>query len=288
MRLPLRVPTLAVLMTAAALVVLPSPVAVGRSCRDVDAAITSHNLAGARAAVLCLVNVERTSRGLPALRSDARLAAAALEHTDDMLAHGYFDHVGPDGTHPGDRVTSAGYHWAEIAENIASAQATPGEVMAAWMASTGHCRNILDPNVTDVGIGIAPRSILGDSGATWTQELGRRITTPAPAASSAPQSGCPYGHARVGDHQLVASTSARLTVRASSVIHGRTVTVRGTVTPGQAGRRVHVAVARGEERVRRSVTTRTGGSFSVTLTAPAGEGTIRPTVKVDGVPTLRL
>jgi hypothetical protein len=148
--------------------------------------------------VLCLVNAERTSRNLPAVSADDRLALAAQRHTDDMLTRDYFAHEEPMpmrfGLEPGDRVTAAGYAWSETGENIAAGQATPREVMGDWMASTGHCHNILSPGVSQLGVGISPgaATLPGQTGATWTQEFGNPLTDEPPSGDERPRAGCPY------------------------------------------------------------------------------------------------
>jgi uncharacterized protein YkwD len=54
------------------------------------------------------------------------------------------------------------------AENIAQGQATPAAVMADWMASAGHRANILDCDLTTLGVGVA----YGPGGPWWTQDFG--------------------------------------------------------------------------------------------------------------------
>ena len=63
----------------------------------------------AAAATHCLVNAERTSRGLRALRRDAQLAQAARRHSADMVRRDFFAHVSPSGETLKDRVRAAGY-----------------------------------------------------------------------------------------------------------------------------------------------------------------------------------
>jgi len=42
------------------------------------------------------------------------------------------------------------------AENLSRAAASPADVMAAWMASPGHRSNLLDPTLTELGVGCVP------------------------------------------------------------------------------------------------------------------------------------
>src|SRR5215203_6393082 len=74
------------------------------------------SLAKASAAVLCLVNAERASRGLRAMRASAPLASAATGHSADMIARQALSHTGSDGSSVFERVTRAGYRWRAAAE----------------------------------------------------------------------------------------------------------------------------------------------------------------------------
>ena len=57
---------------------------------------------------VCLLNVERTSRGLRALRVNGRLSAAAQSHTNDMVRRNYFSHTSRSGNGMGDRIRRPG------------------------------------------------------------------------------------------------------------------------------------------------------------------------------------
>jgi len=105
------------------------------------------------AQVLTLLNQERTSRGIPALTSSVKLRNAALGHTQDMACNDFMSHIGSSGSDPGDRITAAGYDFSTWGENVAAGYTTPSSVVGAWMDSTGHRTNILNPNFTEIGIG---------------------------------------------------------------------------------------------------------------------------------------
>jgi uncharacterized protein YkwD len=118
--------------------------------------------------VLDLVNQQRASNGCGALRDDAKLTLAAREHSADMANQGYFDHNSPNGDTPWDRIKAAGYT-DPSAENIAAGQATPADVMNAWMNSEGHRANILNCSSKAIGIGFWRG---GSYGTYWTQDFG--------------------------------------------------------------------------------------------------------------------
>ena len=79
------------------------------------------------------------------------LGSAAKEHADDMYDQRYFDHTGLDGSKVGDRVTAQGYTWNRVGENIARGQTSLASVMADWLESEGHCKNLMNPGFTQIG-----------------------------------------------------------------------------------------------------------------------------------------
>lgn len=115
--------------------------------------------------VLSIVNQERQNAGCAPLRSDSRLVAAAQGHSSDMARRGYFSHDTPEGKTFDVRIKEAGYAQPG-AENIAMGQRSAEEVMDAWMHSDGHRRNILNCDLSTIGIG------LDTDGWYWTQDFG--------------------------------------------------------------------------------------------------------------------
>jgi stress response protein SCP2 len=124
---------------------------------------------GPLADVVTATNAERARHGLAPLTVDARLAAAAQAHSADMVARSFFAHENPDGAQVWDRALAAGYAYRKVAENIAAGQRSAAEVVEGWMNSPGHRRNILDPELTQIGVGTATG---GEYGIHWTQVFG--------------------------------------------------------------------------------------------------------------------
>ena len=134
-------------------------------------------------AITCLVNAERTTRGLKALKRDADLAQAARGHSRDMARNNYFDHTGRDGDSVGDRIRKAGYGkpgggWSG-GENLGwgtGDRATPNALVDAWLASPGHRENMLKGSFRELGVGVAQgapvKTTSGLAGATYTLNLG--------------------------------------------------------------------------------------------------------------------
>lgn len=109
----------------------------------------------------------------PALRLNPILVGTARAFSQDMGDRSFFDHTDPDGLDPFQRMEAAGYRGGAMGENIAAGYATGAEVVAGWLTSDGHCRNILDPDFGVIGIGYA--SVPGsDYTHYWTQNFGDR------------------------------------------------------------------------------------------------------------------
>jgi uncharacterized protein YkwD len=108
----------------------------------------------AAAQVVGLHNRARASRGLQALEVDPSLMEAAQNHAADMATMRRMSHRGTGATSPFDRIRRSGYLYRSAGENVAAGQVTPEEVMADWMASRGHRRNVLG-NFEQIGAGYA-------------------------------------------------------------------------------------------------------------------------------------
>jgi uncharacterized protein YkwD len=88
-------------------------------------------------------------RATTPLKHAAALEHAARVHARDMAARNFLGHVGSDESMPAERATQAGYSWASVAENVAAGQTTAAEVVNTWLASPGHCANLMDPRYSE-------------------------------------------------------------------------------------------------------------------------------------------
>jgi uncharacterized protein YkwD len=104
------------------------------------------------------------------VRLSDTLASVALGHAADMANHGYFEHQDLSGRSPADRVRAVGYAEKLVGENIAYGPENADEVVAGWLASPGHCENIMDPRFAEMGIAYAPGRA-GMRGLFWVQLL---------------------------------------------------------------------------------------------------------------------
>jgi uncharacterized protein YkwD len=132
------------------------------------------SLEAVRQEMLERINTLRREAGRPPLTLEPRLTSAAQGHADDMLTRTYYSHVTPEGTPPRQRVLAAGYSGEIVAENIAAGQTSVELAVEAWMHSTDHRRNILDPRFQEIGIGMAVGSYEHKYKILWVQNFGRR------------------------------------------------------------------------------------------------------------------
>ena len=100
------------------------------------------------------------------------LLLAAKGHSKDMAQNNYFAHNSQDGRSPGQRVTSTGYNWTIVGENIAAEQSSVERVVFRWTNSPGHCQNLMNPNIRDVAVACV-RSDTSTYRFYWTMNLGR-------------------------------------------------------------------------------------------------------------------
>ena len=107
-----------------------------------------------------------------ALNGNAQLTAAADRHSVDMAAQNFFDHVGSDGSTFDQRISQAGYRWTRVGENIAAGYSTVNGVVQDWLASPGHCKNIMSANYTDFGASCR-YSATSTYKSYWTTDFGR-------------------------------------------------------------------------------------------------------------------
>ncbi len=127
------------------------------------AAVADAYLETVRAEIHRLTNVERNRAGVAALSSDNALARVAESHSKDMLKRDYFSHTSPEGCNMACRLDKVDYNYWAWGENIAwrksssqpDAKALAKHFVDSWMASSGHRKNMLSPNFTHEGIGLA-------------------------------------------------------------------------------------------------------------------------------------
>lgn len=101
--------------------------------------------------VVNLVNTERAKEGLAPLTIDTKVQAAAMVRAKECEIS--FSHTRPDGSNFATALKEQNVSYRSSGENIAYGQQTPEAVMSAWMNSSGHRANIMNPNFTTIGVG---------------------------------------------------------------------------------------------------------------------------------------
>jgi len=119
-----------------------------------------------REAIVGLTNSVRAANGLAALSENQLLTTIAEERAKDMLEKQYFDHISPTGEQASDLAQRLGYRYKIVAENIASGIfMTNQKIIDGWMQSPGHQKNILSPEVREIGVSVIKGRMSGQN--TW-------------------------------------------------------------------------------------------------------------------------
>jgi uncharacterized protein YkwD len=103
---------------------------------------------------------------------NSQLLHAARDHSSDMAQNNYFSHDDLDGTTAPRRIKAAGYHSTFVGENIGAGQPTVESVVAHWMHSPDHCKNLMNPKFRNVAVACA-RNDAATHRLYWTMDLGR-------------------------------------------------------------------------------------------------------------------
>ncbi len=144
-----------------------------------DAVVGRESGSAIRARVVDLVNDARSKArrcgserfaAAPPLGVSRKLDEAAAGHARSMARKNFFDHRGRDGSQPRDRVLRTGYEFRLTGENIALGPESAEEVVAGWLASPGHCANIMEPRFREIGVGLATGR--GRGKIYWVQNFG--------------------------------------------------------------------------------------------------------------------
>lgn len=98
------------------------------------------------------INLERTTRGLPALQVLSNCVDLAQAHAVDMQVNGFFSHTSPTKGSFSARAAAFGLR-GSAGENIAYGQNNT-TVVTAWMGSSGHRANILNSGYRSSGVGV--------------------------------------------------------------------------------------------------------------------------------------
>lgn len=160
---------------------------------------------------------ERSSRGLPPLKLFADLTSVARNHSEQMAAQ---QQLSDD-----NNLANEVQNWQSLGGNAGEGPSVD-QVHAAFMASPTHRDNILDPNFTDLGIGV-----VWTGSTLWVTEVFRQeaAAPTAQAASATPPPPPPTAPAPTAPP----STAARPAVRPAPahLAAAPTTAVPATTTP---------------------------------------------------------
>ena len=150
--------TLALSILSACVVVVPSG-APGDASQVVAG---SQRASAMGAAALREANAARAEIGLPALRSNPRLQAAAKSHSDWMAQVGRQTHTGAGGGNVATRLKVAGYCYRAAKEALAYGYRNAPRVVAGWVASPSHRPIVLDRRAVEGAV-----AVTRGSGSIW-------------------------------------------------------------------------------------------------------------------------
>ncbi len=127
--------------------------------------------------IISYTNQERAKAKLGFLASDSELTRAAEMKLQDMFQNQYFQHVSPKGESVSDVAKRAGYEFIVVGENLAlGVFAGDDQVVAAWMASPGHRKNILDVRYQDIGVAVGQGTYQGRRQWLIVQQFGKPLS----------------------------------------------------------------------------------------------------------------
>lgn len=113
-------------------------------------------------AIIEMTNAFRAEQKLGPVKPNAKLAKAATAYAQFLARTGLFSHSA-DQRQPVDRTQAAGYTHCIVAENLAMNQDSHGfpttelaqQAVTGWKNSPPHREAMLNPHVTEIGVGIA-------------------------------------------------------------------------------------------------------------------------------------
>jgi uncharacterized protein YkwD len=174
-----------VALVAAGLLTVASP-ASATSCPNTDVEVSGLSTDQMESSIGCLINDERTSRGLRGVQLNGDLAQAALSHSKEMVSESYFEHTSPAGLSFISRIQRTGYmrgvrSWM-VGENLVWGTenlSTPQSLVTAWMNSPPHRENLLRARFREIGIAAVvgtpePGGSSDSTGVTVSSEYGFR------------------------------------------------------------------------------------------------------------------
>lgn len=123
-----------------------------------------------------LTNSERQKGSLLPLRENEALNKAAELKAKNMFQENYWSHFAPSGKTPWDFILGAGYKFTFAGENLAKNFYDSSNIISAWMASSTHKENLLNPRYHDIGIAVVDGVLNGQKTTLIVQMFGTTQT----------------------------------------------------------------------------------------------------------------
>ena len=121
---------------------------------DVETAPLAESTEDAETALVALILGSRQAQGLGLLAQSSHLGDVACSHAHDMVDHDFFAHVSSTTGDLTDRLHARAVPFVRAVENIAIAESAEA-AFQQWNESPAHRGNLLDPDVTSLGVGVA-------------------------------------------------------------------------------------------------------------------------------------
>lgn len=142
------------------------------------ASVTVQSASISTSEITQLTNNLRQVAGLAPLSTNGLLARAAQMKAQDMAAKSYFDHANPEGQRLAYWLATVGYGYQMAGENLAVGYETAAGAMNGWKNSPTHYANIVKPEYTEIGIGVASGIYQGKPVVFVVQHFGLAKTAP--------------------------------------------------------------------------------------------------------------
>ncbi|MDP2656404.1 MAG: CAP domain-containing protein [bacterium] len=136
--------------------------------------------------IVSLTNQTRQNLALGVLKVSNALVQAAQQKAQDMVAKQYFSHTGPGGATFDTWIDNVGYAYQYAGENLAVHYDSAEGVSDGWLASPTHKKNIVKPEYTEIGVGVASGEFEGAPSTFVVQFFGKPVVAREESVATAP------------------------------------------------------------------------------------------------------
>lgn len=130
--------------------------------------------------IISLTNKIRVDLRLEPLKENSKLDKAAYEKTQDMLFRQYFSHISPENKSLSDWLKNSNYDYSVAGENLAMGFSNVEDVIEKWKESPTHYSNIIDPDFSEIGVGVAAGNYKNIETVFITQLFGKELKNDEP------------------------------------------------------------------------------------------------------------